>query len=201
MLLIRRSDEDDGHGAPLHRNRNLHNSRNEDSMIGAQGETQVDSNGQTQLVFRRWYPDPVEDIWAAVTVSDRLRRWIGTWTGEPCPGGSVMFTMSGEADAGSETPPPIEVKIVECIPPHRLVVEMPGDGSADAWHLSLTVTQEEGGTVLMFSQRLIDDTDTTDVAAGWRWYLDRLTASITSAQMPRWDDYLPGRSAEGAPIL
>ena len=30
-----------------------------------------------RLVFRRDYPDPVEDVWAALTEPARLGRWIG----------------------------------------------------------------------------------------------------------------------------
>lgn len=34
----------------------------------------------TVLVFERTFHAPIEDVWAAVTESDRLARWIGVWT-------------------------------------------------------------------------------------------------------------------------
>ena len=34
------------------------------------------------LVIERTFRAPVEDVWAAVTESQRLGRWIGTWTGD-----------------------------------------------------------------------------------------------------------------------
>ena len=58
-------------------------------------------DGGTAMVLRRHYSDPVEDVWAAITESDRLARWIGTWTGEPREGGTVSFTMTGEVDAAA----------------------------------------------------------------------------------------------------
>ena len=34
-------------------------------------------HGETFLVFERTFRAPIEDVWAAVTESDRLARWIG----------------------------------------------------------------------------------------------------------------------------
>lgn len=102
--------------------------------------------GDTAMVWRRPYPDPVEDVWAAVTDPERLGRWVGTWTGEPRVGGTVAFTMTGELDAGA---------------------------------------------VLVFAQSLPDGQRRPDVEAGWRWYLDRLAASLRDDPMPAWEEYLP----------
>ena len=37
-------------------------------------------DGRT-LVLHREYPDPIGEVWAALTESDRLARWIGTHSG------------------------------------------------------------------------------------------------------------------------
>ena len=50
-------------------------------------------HGETFLVFERTFRAPIEDVWAAVTESDRLARWIGEWTGDPSTG-SVTFRMN-----------------------------------------------------------------------------------------------------------
>jgi uncharacterized protein YndB with AHSA1/START domain len=160
-------------------------------MIGTPGETRTDPDGTRVLVFHREYPDPVDDVWAAVTESDRLARWIGTWTGRPRPGGTVAFTMTGEADAGGEVADPVDVTIAECEPPHRLVVDIPESGSDRSWRIALTVTERTGGSLLLFEQRLPEGLDTVDVEAGWRWYLDRLGASLRGEPMPAWEAYTP----------
>ena len=129
------------------------------------------------LRLRREYPDPIGQVWAALTESDRLARWIGTHTGGGAPGGSVQFTLTGEADAGGEVAPPVTVAILECDPPRRLVVDVP-ETADRTWRVALTLAAEAGATVLLFEQQMIDELDPADVAAGWNWYLDRLGASL-----------------------
>ena len=148
-------------------------------------------DGGSAMVWRRRYPDPVEDVWAAITESERLGRWIGTWSGEPRVGGTVAFTMTGEADAGSDVGEPMDVTVVACDPPHRLVVEMPDGSEAGRWHIELTVEPDGDGAVLVFAQSLPDGVRRPDVEAGWQWYLDRLTASLRGRPMPAWTDYVP----------
>jgi uncharacterized protein YndB with AHSA1/START domain len=158
-------------------------------MTAPPAEVRTDPDGATTLVWRREYPDPVEDVWAAITESDRLGRWIGTWTGEPRVGGTVAFTMTGEVDAGGEVADPVDVTIVACEPPRHLAVDLPEDGADRAWHLDLTVEPSPDGAVLVFAQRLLEGIGRTDVEAGWTWYLDRLEASLHGTPMPDWEAY------------
>ena len=160
-------------------------------MPGPPAEIVRTDDGGTAMVLRRHYPDPVEEVWAAITESDRLARWIGTWTGEPREGGTVAFTMTGEVDAGGEVDEPTDVTILVCDPPRRLVVDLPVGDGGDVWHLDLTVEPDGEGAVLVFAQSLDDGERNPDVEAGWNWYLDRLAASLQGGPMPRWDDYAP----------
>ena len=34
-------------------------------------------DGRQRLEFRRSWPDPIDDVWAALTEPDRMARWIG----------------------------------------------------------------------------------------------------------------------------
>jgi uncharacterized protein YndB with AHSA1/START domain len=160
-------------------------------MTAPPAETRTETDGTTTLVWRREYPDPVDDVWAAITDPERLGRWIGTWTGEPRVGGTVAFTMTGEVDAGGEVAEPVDVRILACEPPRHLAVEMP-ESEERSWHLDLTVEPAEpagSGAVLVFAQRLADGLRREDVEAGWRWYLDRLEASLHGTPMPDWAAY------------
>ena len=142
------------------------------------------SDDGTTLLLRREYPDPVHDVWAAITESERLGRWIGTWTGDPASG-TVSFTMTGEVDAGGEVAEPVEVAIVVCEPPRRLVVDLP-ESPERSWHLDLTVEPAGTGATLTFAQRLVEGLSREDLEAGWTWYLDRLGASMHGEPMPPW---------------
>lgn len=176
-------------------------------------DRQVDAEGRI-VVLRREWPDPIGDVWSALTESERTARWIGTWTerGEEAgasggpqrvvPGDSasssrrtdttVEFTLTGEVDAGGEVAPPVTVTIVECEPPRRLVLDIPvGDGPP--WRVAVSLTEEGGRTVLLFEQRVVGGVPPADVEAGWSWYLDRLGASLHGEPMPSWTDYEPAR--------
>lgn len=143
-----------------------------------------------RLTLRREYPDPVDDVWAAFTESERLGRWFGTYTGRGRAGGTVELTITGEADAGGEVGEPTTVTIVECAAPHRLVVDIPENASR-SWRVEVDLTPAGDGTVVVFTQDVVEGLAVADVEAGWRWYLDRLGASLHDTPMPDWADYAP----------
>ena len=142
------------------------------------------------VALRREWPDPIDDVWAALTESERTARWIGTYAGTGRGGGTVEFTLTGEADAGGEVAPPVTVTIVECEPPRRLVLDIP-EGENRPWRVAVSLAEEAGRTVLLFEQRVIEGVDPADVEAGWSWYLDRLGAALHDTAMPQWADYAP----------
>ena len=97
------------------------------------------------LTLTREFRAPIEDVWAAVTESDRLARWIGTWIGDPSSG-HVGFTMTAE---GATEPDDMEIR--ECVPPRLLRLT-----SHLGWHLDLHLAEEDGVTTLTFTQPDID---------------------------------------------
>jgi uncharacterized protein YndB with AHSA1/START domain len=160
-------------------------------MSTAQQEDQP--GGGRTVVLHREYPDPVGVVWAALTESDGLARWIGSYAGAGEPGGTVEFTVTGEVDAGGEVAAPVTVTILECAPPRRLVVDIP-ETADRSWRVAVTLDDESGPTVLRFEQNVAEGLDVADVEAGWSWYLDRLGAALRGEAMPAWADYLPADS-------
>lgn len=157
------------------------------------GAVTTGPDGRRRLEFRRSWPDPVEEVWAALTEPERLARWIGTYDGHRRPGGSGTFTMTHEQEPAGEA-----VTIEVCEPPHRLVVAWAqADGD---WRVHLDLSTEAGRTVLRFVQFFAPGTDVADVAGGWHWYLDKLDAEIGGAPPPEewetfWAEVGPGYSA------
>ena len=146
----------------------------------------------SEMELQREFPVPIGTVWAALTESERLAGWIGTYTGRGRSGGTVEFTLTGEVDAGGEVAPPAAVTVLECEPPRRLVVDIP-EGDGPAWRVAVTLRENDDDlTLLRFEQGLPDGLDAADVAAGWNWYLDRLGATLRGTPMPAWADYLPG---------
>jgi len=160
-------------------------------VTSSPGEVRYDAEGRRTLVFHRLYPYPIRDLWSAVTESERLARWFGSYQGVGAVGGSVALTMTAEEDAGGE---PSTVHIVECEPPRRLVVDLP-ESETRSWRIALTLSPEAGATTLLFEQTVPPEMNMADVGPGWHWYLDRLAASLAGAPMPDWNDYYPALSS------
>ena len=159
------------------------------------GTISADPDGRRRLVFRRSWPDPAADVWAALTEPERSERWIGRYDGERRAGAEGPFTMTAE-----EGSPVSQVRIEECAPPQRLVLRFLDEM---AWRIELDLTEDGGTTTLVLTQVLPDDSGLADIATGWHWYLDRLDAVVTGAELPpAWDQFLaavgPGYAAPGA---
>jgi uncharacterized protein YndB with AHSA1/START domain len=148
----------------------------------------IDRDGDRHtLVITRTFHAPIDDVWASVTEPERLERWIGTYAGDPASG-SVMFRMTAEG----EDAPPEQMTIRECEPPRRLALT--SNVGEESWLLELDLTEVGGVTTLTFSQPEIDPQAAESVGPGWEYYLDRLVAAMTGADVGAidWDrDYYP----------
>jgi len=150
------------------------------------GRIEKDGDRRT-LVLVREFNAPIEDVWAAVTEPERLERWIGTWAGDPASG-EVVFRMTAEAEDAPEAP----MEIRECEPPHTLRVT--SRWGANTWHLEVNLVESDGVTTLTFVQPDLDLDDAESVGPGWEYYLDRLVATQTGADLSAIDfdrDYYP----------
>jgi uncharacterized protein YndB with AHSA1/START domain len=151
--------------------------------------------GVPHVVFSRTFAAPVEDVWAAITESDRLARWIGSWTGDPAEG-HVSFRMLFEGDEPSDE----KFTIDECDEPRRLAITtwMPSEGDhPDSWHLELDLSEADGVTTFTFAQSVPEPTMAEGVGPGWDYYLDRMVAAETGGDVAAIDfnDYHPSLSA------
>jgi uncharacterized protein YndB with AHSA1/START domain len=156
----------------------------------ATGRKEVRDDG-TYVVLTRTFHAPVEHVWAAVTESDRLARWIGRWDGDPAEG-HVTFRMVFEGDGH----PAERMAIEECVPPHHLVLTTtsPGpDGRTESWTLRLDLAETGGVTTFTFAQSVPSPDVADSVGPGWDFYLDRMTLA-EAGQDPAsldFDDYYP----------
>ena len=138
------------------------------------------------LTITREFRAPIEDVWASVTESERLARWIGTFSGDPASG-RVAFLMTAE---GAKEPEDMEIRA--CDPPR--VLRVTSRVGEDQWHLDLLLEERAGVTTLTFSQPDIDPVAAESVGPGWEYYLDRLVAAETDSDVEAIDferDYYP----------
>ena len=110
------------------------------------------------LTITREFRAPIEDVWASVTESERLARWIGTFTGDPASG-RVAFLMTAE---GATEPEDMEIR--ECDPPR--VLRVTSHVGEEQWHLDLVLEERDGVTTLTFAQPDIDPVAAESVGPG-----------------------------------
>lgn len=138
-----------------------------------------------EIRLTRRFTASIDDVWAAVTESERLERWIGRWEGDPRTGRLVFYmTAEGEDVAGEE------YTIVDCDPPRSFAADT--RVGEQEWHLRVELSHADGVTTLLFAQLLGDD-DMSSVGPGWEYYLDRLAASLDAGDVRNviWDAYYP----------
>lgn len=150
------------------------------------GRLLKDHFGAIDLLLDRTFRAPIDDVWASVTESARLERWIGRWEGDAGPGRTVSFVMTAE---GSTEPEPVLIR--ECDAPRRLVVDF--QQSTESWRVSLSLTETDGVTTLIFGMSLPDGHDPSDTGPGWEYYLDRLVADRAGEPLPDWEEYYPAQ--------
>lgn len=131
------------------------------------------------LTIERSFPAPISDVWASFTEADLLARWYGSIDGDLLAGQSVMVTMSAEEGAPAEP-----VRILECEPPNRFLVET--DGMGEPWRLEVELVETNGTTDMTFTHHLIGDLEAGDIGPGWEFYADRHHAAFHGNELPDW---------------
>ncbi|NDZ94154.1 SRPBCC family protein [Streptomyces sp. SID6673] len=141
------------------------------------------------VAFTRTFRAGIDDVWAAVTESDRLARWIGFYSGDPLSG-HVDFTMNAE---GEENMSPTRYDIRRCEPPRVLRVHTADDFGT--WDLIIELSEADGVTTLVLSQIIDDPSTIENTGPGWEYYLDRLSAAIggSDPDVIDFDDYYPSQ--------
>lgn len=144
---------------------------------------------QTYLVVSRSFNTAIDDVWAALTDSNRTARWFGPWQGDPA-GGKIWLEMTAE-----EGDAKIEARILECDAPRRLVLET--GAAPHVWHLEVDLIQREDAQVSVeLSHRLSDPEEAGQVGPGWEFYLDRMVAAETGGdpQAIAFETYYPAQA-------
>ena len=127
------------------------------------------------LTLRRHFHAPIGDVWRSVTDPEATARWYGAWEGEGGTGRTVRVQMAFE-----EGKPWYEATIDACEPPRHLAMTSHNYGT---WILSITLREVDGGTELVFVNHQVDPAMVPDVGPGWEYYLNRLVAAQSGADV------------------
>jgi uncharacterized protein YndB with AHSA1/START domain len=130
------------------------------------GEIRRTADGY-DLVFERTLAQPIEKVWAALTVPERISEWLMTRTEVDLRVGG-RFALDWIDGAHS-----MIGEIVELEPPRLIAWTWPHDEHPDSivrWELE----PSDGGCRLTLTQTQMRRPHLLDVAAGWHAYLDCL---------------------------
>ncbi|KRD41744.1 ATPase [Cellulomonas sp. Root930] len=127
--------------------------------------------------FERQYATTSDDLWSSVTEPDRLARWLGPVYGDLRVGGRYELRMGDDVDGSPEN---AVGEVLECDPPHRLLVgwRFPGE---DESRVALEIRADGDGAVLVLEHLDLAEAAARGYGGGWHASLDQL------------DDYAAGR--------
>jgi uncharacterized protein YndB with AHSA1/START domain len=130
------------------------------------GEIRPTDDGY-ELVFERRLAQPIEKVWAALTVPERLSEWLMTRTEVDLRVGG-RFALDWIDGAHS-----MVGEIVQLDPPRLIAWTWPHKAHPESvvrWDLA----PDAGGCHLTLTQTRVRKPHVLDVAAGWHAYLDCL---------------------------
>lgn len=134
----------------------------------------------------------VEDLWTALTEPARLARWLGEVDGDLRPGGEfrATFFASGWEGVG---------RVVECEPPHRLLVVTTEAGESEEHAIEATLTGQGEVTVLVVEERGMPPELLPAYGAGVQVHVEDLASYLAGGErcdaQERWTQLAPAYEA------
>jgi uncharacterized protein YndB with AHSA1/START domain len=136
--------------------------------------------------FRRHYPVPPEELWAAWTEPDRIARWLGAAVeggGPVAVGASFALVWAGDPQGADSR---IDLVVRELRPPERLEWEWTIAGEPPTV-LRVDLAAAGDGTDLVLDHRGLPLGQYAGLGAGWDAYLSVLAACLAGDPSPDWE--------------
>ena len=144
-----------------------------------------------RIDFSRRYPTTVEDLWAAVTEPERVRRWLGPVYGDLRVGGRYELRMGDDVEDSAEN---ARGEVLECEPPSRFVVTWVFPTERET-RVEVRVRPDEAGvapggawSVLELVHTGLSDEAARGYGGGWHACLDLLDDHVARRPVRPWDE-------------
>ena len=129
--------------------------------------------------FERSFAAAPEEVWSALTESDRVERWLAPAVLEPRRGGLVEIVFDEEQT--------VTGVVLTWEPPRLLEYEWRFPGEPESI-VRFALSPQVGGTLLVLDHRLLGSEHATGYAAGWHAHLDRLDDLLSGRPCQSWDE-------------
>jgi uncharacterized protein YndB with AHSA1/START domain len=136
-------------------------------------------NGVGVVRVEDTYATDIDDLWSAVTVPERLRRWVAVVEGDLRVGGSFTATFTSGWDGSGR----VEV----CDAPNRLVVSTWEEGDEPST-VEVTLTAEGSRTRLVIEERGLPLDHLSAYGSGWQVHIEDLAATLAGRATSTWSD-------------
>lgn len=154
------------------------------------GTLKQHADGRYELRYERYYPHPPEKVWRALIEPEELKHWFpSTIEGERKAGAKLRFAFEGQ-------PGPVTEGVMRVFDPPRLL--------EFTWMkdvLRFELTEERGGSKLVFTNIFDERVVAPRSAAGWHKCLERMAEKL-GASKPEdagWHDLYRSYAADFGP--
>jgi uncharacterized protein YndB with AHSA1/START domain len=144
--------------------------------------------------FERRYEGSPEEIWAALTEPERLRRWLAEVVdGRFEPGAEFTFRWNGSDDQTARC----RVRVFE--PPRALELDWHFEGEPPSL-LRVDLSPAGSGTMLVLDHRQLPPAIGAGYGAGWQAHLCALADFDADAWDARFAEFLPAYREQAAAL-
>lgn len=150
---------------------------NPEAWNGPVGSISAIGDGRGAVRMEDLYDTSADDLWAALTIPDRLARWIAVVSGDLRVGGAFHARFT----SGWEGPGRVEV----CARPERLLLVMT-PGTADETQIEATISPAGDRTRLVIEERGISIGDLPGHGSGWQAHVEDLGAHLAGREPRDW---------------
>ena len=137
-------------------------------------------NDRYEVGFERSYQRPIEAVFAALTIPERLEAWLAAAQIEPRNGGAIVLNF---ADPRHE----MRGEIRHFEPPTLFEFTWPEAGVATPSLVRFELARASSGCRLILTQTFIAPGDCPEVAAGWHEHLEHLAIATDGVSTTRWN--------------
>jgi uncharacterized protein YndB with AHSA1/START domain len=143
------------------------------------GQIIADGDGY-QVRFERLYAKPIDKVFSALTLPERLAAWLGAVEIEPYDGGRFVLVFT-------DPPYRMEGEVTAYEPPALLAFTWPGKPGAKPSLVRFALSADGAATRLVLTQTFIGRGDLPNVAAGWHEHLERLELAVDGFTTTHWN--------------
>ncbi|MGY4646153.1 SRPBCC family protein [Cellulomonas sp. URHB0016] len=142
-----------------------------------------DQDGTT-VRFERRFATTVDDLWAATTEPDRVRRWLGPLYGDLAPGARFELRMGDDVPGADQN---AVGEVLTCDPPWGFAISWAFPGEV-VTRIEVRLRPDGDETVLVLEHSGLQEPAARGYGAGWHASLDLLDDALGGRPVRAWQD-------------